>query len=162
GRAMAEPSVALLDHRPPAAADLAAEEPAPASTRLTMQLYLAPRHAAELDRLVRDQQDPASPTYHRWLDAAEYEARFAPTPRDVAVLSRWLVHHGFRVTLASAAEARIAFEGSVATAAAALRVPIAGSRDGRWYANVGDPKMPSSLAAKVRHIDGLHNLSATT
>ncbi len=162
GRAMADTLVALPDHRPPAAADLAAEGLAPNSTRLTMQLYLAPRHEAELDRLVQDQQDPASPAYHRWLDAAEYEARFAPTQRDVAVLSRWLVHHGFRVTFASAAEARIAFEGTAATAAASLHVPIAGSRDGRWYANIGDPKLPSSLAAKVRHIDGLHNLSATT
>ncbi len=162
GRATAEPLVALPDHRPAAAAELAAEGPAPASTRLTMQLYLAPRHAAELDRLMRDQQDPASPAYHRWLDAAEYEARFGPTPRDVATLSRWLARHGFTVTFASAAEGRIAFEGAVATAAASFRVPIAGSRDGRWYANVGDPKLPASLAAKVRHIDGLHNLSAST
>jgi len=161
GVVRAEPLVPIAGSRPEVAAELAAEAAAPPPASLRMQLYLAPRNEAELRRLLRRQYDPASPDYHRWLSAAEYEARFGPTRADVDALSAWLETHGFAVTNADVAQGRIAFEGDVETASAAFQVTIAGSRDGRYYSNVADPMLPASLASKVRHIAGLHNASAS-
>ena len=161
GVVRAEPLVPIAGSRPEVAAELAAEAATPSATSLQMQLYLAPRNEAELRRLLRRQHDPASPDYHRWLSAAEYEARFGATRADVDALTTWLETHGFSVTHADVAQGRIAFEGDVATTSAAFEVAIAGSRDGRYFANVADPMLPASLAAKVRHIAGLHNASAS-
>ena len=80
-QARAEVFTALVDHRPEATGELAAEGDAAPSRVLQMQVYLAPRNRAKLDRLLDEQQDPASPDYHRWLSAAEYERRFGPTQR---------------------------------------------------------------------------------
>jgi subtilase family serine protease len=157
----AHDTVALSDNHSEAALALAAEGDAPRGRVLRMEAYLAPRHRARLERLLEEQQDPGSPEYHRWLSAAEWEARFGPTAADVAEVTRWLTAGGFRVTFASAREGRIAFESRVATAENAFRVRIAGSRDGRWFANLSDPQVPAHLAPLISHIAGLDNLSAT-
>src|SRR4029077_8614765 len=97
------------------AAELAAEGALPASRGLHMQVYLAPRNQGRLRRLLRDQHDPASPDYRRWLSAAEYERRFGPTQQDVDEVTAWLAGEGFRVTFASASQGRVAFTGDAAT-----------------------------------------------
>ena len=85
--ARAETPVPLPDNLPEAATELATEGRAPGSKSLEMQVYLAPRNHAQLNRLLEALQDPASPHYHRWLSAAEYERRFAPTRRDVDIVA---------------------------------------------------------------------------
>jgi len=160
--ARAEPIVPIAGNAPPVAAALAADATPPGPSTLGMALYLAPRHEAELRRLLRRQHDPTSPDYHRWLSAPEYQARFGATQADVDALATWLGTHGFTVVSADVRLAKIAFTGDVATAAAAFQVAIAGSRDGRWFANVDAPKLPARLAKKVRHVAGLTNATATT
>jgi subtilase family serine protease len=161
GHARADRRVPLVDNAPEAAVALAREGDAPRSKALAMQVYLAPRDGARLDRLLEAQQDPSSPRYHRWLSAAEYERRFGPTQQDVDAVRGWLVAEGFRVTFASASEARVSFEGTVATAERSFGVRIAGSRDGRHYGNVEAPRVPASLAEKITHVAGLDNLNAS-
>jgi kumamolisin len=158
----AEPFVALTDNHSEMAAEIAQEGHAPAARTMRMQVYLAPRNERELDRLVADQQNPASPRYHRWLGADEYERRFGPTQADVDEVSRWLGGNGFRVTYASAAEGRIAFEGDVGTTERSFQTRIAASLDGKYFANATDPMVPAWLAPKIGYVAGLHNLSAST
>lgn len=159
--ARAELRVPLLDNVPEAATELAEEGRAPRSNGLQMQVYLAPRNRAQLDRRLEALQDPASPHYHRWLSAAEYERRFAPAQQDVDAVSAWLAREGFRVTHASAGEARVTFEGTVATAERSFGVRIAGSRDGRHFGNVDAPRVPASLAGTISYVAGLDNLNAS-
>lgn len=151
--------VALPEQHPADVVTLAAEGSASATRVLHLQLHLATRHAAALERLLGEQQDPRSPRYHQWLTAAEYDARFSARPADVAHVTGWLVSRGLRVT--SAGPTTIGVEGNVATVQRAFGVKIAGSRDGRYFGNVGDPRLPASMAAKVDYVEGLHNLSAT-
>lgn len=162
GRSRAEDLVPLPGNQPAAATELAAENEAPDSRALRMELYLAPRDRTGLNRLLEQQQDPASPEYHRWLSAAEYGRRFGPTERDVRDVTRWLTDGGFTVTFASAGEGRITFEGDVGRARTAFRVQIAGSVDGRYFGNTSDPMVPASLAPKISYVAGLDNLNATT
>ncbi len=158
----AEPLVRLSGNRSDAAAELASDGVAAPARRLRLQAYLNGRHARELDRLLAAQQDPASPQYHRWLSAPEYERRFGPTERDVDAVVRWLERRGFTVTFASASQARVAFEGTMRTAEAAFRVRMVGSRDGRWFANLDAPAVPARLARTIGYVAGLHDLSAST
>ena len=47
-----------------------------ALTHLTMHFKISAAQQADLDQLLRDQQDPASAHYHQWLTPEEYGARF--------------------------------------------------------------------------------------
>ncbi len=84
---------------------------APPSTPLEMRLTMALRNRAELTRLLADQQDPASPDYHRWLTPDEFTARFGPTDADLARVARWLKKKGFTVKSADASTREITFTG---------------------------------------------------
>lgn len=160
--ARGEPFVAIPTHHSEAAVEMALEGSAEANRPLRMEIYLAPRHEAKLDRLLEDLQDPRSSRYHRWLSADEYNRSFGPTAHDVEAITRWLTAQGFIVTAARVDEGRIAFEGDVAAAESAFRVRIVGSRDGQYFGNIDDPMVPASLAPKISYIAGLHNMSATT
>ena len=57
-----------------------------------MALYLKPSAAqhAELLRLLDQQQNPASPLYHQWLQPEEYADRFGLGAQDLAAAAGWL------------------------------------------------------------------------
>lgn len=155
----AENLVALAANHPDAAVDLASTgNAAPPYQPLRMEVYLKPRNQAQFERLLQDQQNPASPRYHKWLTPTEYDQQFGPTDDDVAQVTQWLTKQGFTVTFSSAHEGRITFDGIVATAQTAFNVSIAGSSDGKHFGNVQDPQVPASLGPKISHLAGLDNL----
>jgi len=47
---------------------------------MILTLNPTPAAQAELDRLLAEQQDPASPQYHRWLTPQAFRARFPEVP----------------------------------------------------------------------------------
>jgi subtilase family serine protease len=148
----------LEGNHPDEAADIAGATYASPSAPLEMRLTMALRNRAELTRLLADQQDPASPDYHRWLTPDEFTARFGPTDADLAHVARWLKKKGFTVKSADASAREITFTGSVAQAQTGFAVKIAATRDGRNYANTTDPKLPADLAPMIESIDGLDNM----
>ena len=157
----AENLIALAANHPDAAADLASTgNTAPPYQPLQMEIYLKPRNQAQFQQLLQDQQDPTSPTYHKWLTPTEYDQQFGPADDDIAQVTQWLTKQGFTVTFASAHEGRIVFNGIVATAQTAFNVSIAGSNDGKHFGNVADPQIPASLAPRISHLAGLDNLHA--
>jgi len=162
--AAARPAIAgdaatiLEGNHPDEAADLSGATYAPPSAPLEMHLTMALRNRAELTRLLADQQDPASPDYHRWLTEEEFTARFGPTDADLARVARWLKKKGFTLKSADASTREITFSGSVAQAQSGFAVKIAATRDGRNYANTTDPKVPADLAPLIESIDGLDNM----
>jgi subtilase family serine protease len=157
--AMAGDAATILEgNHPDEAADIAGQTYAPPSAPLEMHLTMAIRNRAELTRLLADQQDPASPDYHRWLTADEFTARFGPTDADLARVARWLKKKGFALKSADASTREITFTGSVAQAQTGFAVKIAATRDGRNYANTTDPKVPADLAPLIESIHGLDNM----
>ena len=159
--ARGEGVVALTANHPDAVSEIASQGTAPAYRPLKMEIYLAARNQAQLDKLSEEQQDQASPQYHHWLTPAEFSQRFGPTEADVSQITQWLKAQGFSVTFASAQQRRIAFTGDVATAQNAFLVHIAQSSDGKRFGNVEDPQVPESLAPKISYLAGLDNLHAT-
>ncbi len=65
--------------------------------QITVTYWLKQHNKAALDELVRQQYDPTSPQYHHWLSTAEYQARFAPSAADMAVVRQHLAENNLRV-----------------------------------------------------------------
>jgi subtilase family serine protease len=148
----------LAGSHPDEAADIVGEAAASPSRRLAMHLTMAIRNRAELARLLADQQDPASPEYHRWLTPDDFTRRFGPTDADLARVAQWLEKKGFTVKSADASTREVSFTGSVAQAQSVFAVKIATTADGRLYSNTTDPAVPADLAPLVESIHGLDNL----
>jgi subtilase family serine protease len=157
--AMAGDAATILEsNHPDEAADIAGQTNASPTAPLEMRLTMALRNRAELTRLLADQQDPASPDYHRWLTPDQFAARFGPTDADLARVARWLKKKGFTIKSADASTREITFTGSVAQAQTGFAVKIAATCDGRNYANTTDPAVPADLAPLIESIDGLDNM----
>jgi subtilase family serine protease len=123
---------------------------------LTIRVTFALRNTKELNQLLADQQNPASPRYHRWLTPDEFNARFGRTQAEVAEVRAWLANQGFNVLKASPRE--VVTQSTVAQAQSAFAVKIAASTDGAVYGNTSDPKIPTRFAGIVASIQGLDNM----
>ena len=135
-----------------------APQEAPADKALQMRAVLKLNNADELDRLLRSQQDPASPLYHRWLPAGEFDHRFAPSIAERAQVAQWLAQTEFQVAGQSSSPRTIDFSGTVAQAERAFGIKIVSSDAGAHYGNTTDPAIPVTLAGTIGFIDGLDNL----
>ena len=113
---------------------------------LRVHLAFALRNRAALAKLLSDLNDPASPRYHHWLTAAEFEARFGRTQAEVAALREWLVNQGFQVIHES--RRGITSTGTVAHAESAFATTIAASSDRALYGNLSDPQIPAQCPAE--------------
>ncbi|HEY1576321.1 MAG TPA: S53 family serine peptidase [Terracidiphilus sp.] len=68
------------------------------STTTHFSVYLPLTHQAELEKLVNDQTDASSPSYHKWLTPAQFKEQFGPKPATFAKVRRKLEAAGFTVT----------------------------------------------------------------
>ena len=137
---------------------VAPEFPLPAMT-----LLLKPSAAqhADLLQLLDQQQDPASPMYHRWLTPEEYADRFGVSSNDVATISDWLRSQGFTVARAARSRTWIAFSGTARQVEASFRTEIHQYMTGavRHFANAMEPSIPAAFAGVVLGLDGLDDLT---
>ncbi len=124
---------------------------------LKMQIRFALRHRDELRRLLTDQQNSATPSYHKWLKTGEFFKRFGPATSKVRALSDWLREEGFNVTNVSAGY--LEFSGSVAQAQRTFAVEIARFGKGGAYANIGDPYIPIRFADVIGSVLGMDNMT---
>jgi subtilase family serine protease len=151
-------SVKIAGNHPAEAVDIAAQGNVAPDRLLTMEITLALRNRAELDRLLAAQQDPSSPQYHQWLTPDEFNARFGPTDADAQAISKWLEGNGFTVDAIGAGNRSIEFHSSAAIAERAFGVHIAATSDKRNFANIDDPALPADIAPLVGAINGLANI----
>jgi subtilase family serine protease len=75
---------------------------------------------ADLKALIKAQQTPSSPLYHKWLMPDEFAARFGMAQSDLNAAEQWLKQQGFTVDRVSRSRDRIYFSGTVAQVEAAL------------------------------------------
>src|SRR6266498_1152692 len=62
-----------------------------------------------LNKLLADQQNPASPKYHQWLTPEQYADRFGLSQADLDKVAAWLKSQGFTVDGASRSRTRLSF-----------------------------------------------------
>jgi hypothetical protein len=114
---------------------------------------------ATLQALLKAQQDPGSPSYHKWLTPAQFGQQFGVTPADIAQVTAWLQQEGFTVTSTAASSNAISFSGSVASAERAFQTEIHNySVNGEThFANATQISIPSALNGIVSSVHGLND-----
>src|SRR6185312_12668815 len=79
---------------------------------------------SELEQLLRDQRNPASPNYHRWLTPEEYADRFGLSAADESRVVSWLTAQGLTIDERGRGRNWIAFSGTAARVGRAFRTSI--------------------------------------
>jgi len=125
-------------------------------------LYLRPstERQAAFEETVRSLHNPASPTFHRWLNSTEVTSQLAVPDAHVSVSDSWLKSQNFKVQGLNATHTALYFSGTVAQVETAFRTHIHRfqSADGQVHmANTTMPLIPASLASAVTGIVALHD-----
>jgi subtilase family serine protease len=112
---------------------------------------------ASLDALLKAQQDPGSPFYHKWLTQAEFGQQFGMSLADLDKVTGWLQQEGFTVTSVATSRNSINFSGNIAAIEKAFQTQIHNySVNGEThFANAAQISIPSSLAGTVSSVRGL-------
>jgi len=126
-----------------------------------MVLVLSPSGAQEraLKELIRAQQDPASPQYHRWLTPTEFGAQFGASSDDVAAVSKWLSDNGLQIDEVPAARRTVVFSGDVEQVEAAFHTSMQrfDVRGESHYANATEVQIPRAFSQMVAGVVALHD-----
>jgi subtilase family serine protease len=124
---------------------------------LTFRLSLAQQ--ADLNQLLRQQQDPSSANYHKWLTPDQYAARFGMSSSDLAKVTSWLTSQGLTVDGVSRNHNEIRFSGSVGQVEYALKTEIHNYsvRGEQHFANAIDVSLPGAFAPEVLGVRGLND-----
>jgi subtilase family serine protease len=113
---------------------------------------------AALEKLLAEQQDPASPQYHRWLTPAQFGARFGMAQQDLENVQMWLEQQGLVVDRVSPSRNMIRFSGTVGQIERAFQTEMHYYKAQRetHYAPSAALSIPAALAGAV---EGVRNLS---
>jgi hypothetical protein len=114
---------------------------------------------ASLTALLKAQQDPGSPFYHKWLTQAEFGQQFGMSSADLDKVTGWLQQEGFTVTSVAASRNSINFSGNIANVEKAFQAKIHNfSVNGEThFANAAQISIPSSFAGTVSSVRGLND-----
>src|SRR5579859_1341100 len=114
-----------------------------------------------IEKLLAEQQDPASPNYHKWLTPEDYAERFGQTQNDIRKISNWLTSQGLTVVHTARSSNWLAVTGTVQEFQRSLHIEIHNLVvDGEnHFANISDPSFPSSMASMVMGIIGLDDFN---
>ncbi len=127
--------------------------------RMVLTVRVDPGKEAELDRLLAEQQDPASANFHRWLTPEEFGKRFGPAPEDIGAITGWLTSQGFVVEEVANSRTWINFSGKAADVERAFHTRMRDYHVGGQlrHANASDPEIPRGLVDLVAGVVSLHN-----
>lgn len=128
-------------------------------TGVALTFRLSASQQADLQELLREQQDRSSPNYHRWLTPEEYAARFGMTSNDLAKVTSWLQSQGLEVNAVTRSRNEISFRGSVGQVEYALRTELHRYLiNGEPHmANATDVSLPEAFAGEVLGVRGLND-----
>jgi subtilase family serine protease len=147
---------ATLETAPSWTAHTAAANPS-ASQELSLTVTLKLRDQAGAEALAKSVSTPGSAAYRKFVSAASWRSRFAPTNSTVSTVSSWLRANGFRVGAVPANHRTIAFTGTVARAQKAFGTTL------KTYVRSGvsviapttAATVPTSIAGLVAGVSGL-------
>ena len=128
----------------------------------SMTLVLRP--AAQVTSFLAEQQNPASPNYHRWLTPEQFGERFGLSSRDLSTVVSWLEAQGFQVGTVARGRHWLQFSGTAGQASRAFRTSIHRYRvNGEsHFANTANPAIPEALSSVVASVRGLHDFLPTS
>ena len=126
--------------------------------RMLLVLKRSPEQESALRKLLDDQQDKASPSYHKWLTPEQFGQQFGPTESDMQTITSWLQSHGFQVE-STKGRTVLEFSGSASQVKEAFHTSIHKYvvKGEQHWANSSDPSIPTALTPAVAGVLTLHN-----
>jgi subtilase family serine protease len=129
------------------------------SSKMTIEVALAPRNESELADLLTQVYDSKSPSYQEWLATGEFNTRFAPSSAQIAAIIAHLQSKGL-VVEQSPSPFLVRASGPSSVVAAAFKTTLHSYRNARgvtYFSNVSEVQVPVRLAAGVLGVIGLSN-----
>jgi hypothetical protein len=126
--------------------------------RMLLVLKRGPAQEFLLRKMLDDQQDRHSASYHKWLTPEQFGKQFGPTDGDMQIITAWLQSHGFQVG-ATKGRTVLEFSGSASQVQEAFHTTIhryVVNGEEHW-ANSSDPSIPTALTPAVAGVLTLHN-----
>lgn len=139
--------------------DIGAAPPDMPLERMLLVLKRSPEQEHALRTMLDDQQDKASPHYHKWLTPDQFGSQFGPADQDMQVITGWLQSHGFQVNRVSRGRTVIEFSGTEGQIEEAFHTAIHKYQvngEEHW-ANASDPQIPTALAPAIAGFASLNN-----
>ncbi len=126
---------------------------------VTLLTSPSPSQQRALDRLLAEQQDPASPNYHQWLTPEQYADRFGLSQNDINRITAWLKGQGLTVLSVPRGRNSIIVSGTAAQFESMFQTEIHRYEVGgeSHYANATPLKVPAALSGIVTVVRGLHD-----
>jgi len=128
-------------------------------THITIALAPSAAQKADLDQLLKAQQDPASAQYHHWLTPEEYAQHFGGSDADLAQITGWLQSQGLTVTGVARARNWISVDGTAAQVERAFQTEIHNyvENGATHFANSTSLSLPVALQGIIGGIHGLND-----
>src|SRR5260370_23316847 len=128
-------------------------------THMLLQLRRPPEQERALEQFLKDQQDPKSANFHKWLSPQEFGETFGVSQQDLDVITRWLQSQGFTVHMVYPSRMLIDFSGTARHVRTGFHTEIhrLQVRGAGYIANVSDPQIPAALAPVVVGVVSLNN-----
>ncbi len=140
-------------HVPAAVPGLKAIGQPSATKTIHLTFSLPLRNQPELENLLRELYDPASPHFRQYLTPAEFTERFGPSEADYSVLLEFVRTNGFQIVGTHPNRVLVDVAGSVATVERVFGVTLRNYRHPREARNFFAPATEPSLVAPVTLLD---------
>jgi subtilase family serine protease len=137
--------------------DVGPADPELRITGITLMLKQTSSQRAELEQLLEEQRDPASPSYHNWLRPEQFADRFGLSRDDMGKVVSWLGYVGLSVDDVARSRNWVVLSGTVAQLQSAFVTEIRRYRveNETHIANATEPSIPAALESIVLGIRGL-------
>ena len=131
----------------------------PATNRLNLAVALPLRNQAELNALLQELYNPASPNFHKFLTPEQFAQKFGPTENDYQTVTAYLQTNGFTVTGTHSDRMLLDVSAPVTNIERAFHLTM------RWYQHPTEkrqfyapdvnPSIPSNIP--ILNVSGLNN-----
>ena len=137
--------------------DLGAADPGMALGYVTILM----KPAAGIETFLDEQQNPASPSYHKWLTPEQFGDRFGLTQSDAGKVTAWLRSQGLKVNDVARGRHWTTFSGTAQQVGRAFHTEfhryLVNGRE--HFANATDISIPDALESVIGGIDGLNDFA---
>ncbi len=129
------------------------------SKRMSIEVSLAPRNAAGLNRTLKAIYTKHSGSYHKWLATGRFNSRYAPTVTTRDSVKSYLRSQGLRIAKSSS-PFLVRAVGSSAQMSTAFHTSLNTYRDSHkvnYFSNSSAVMLPGAIASHVLGVVGLAN-----
>ncbi len=126
---------------------------------LLLQLKRSPEQQQALEQFLAGLNDSKSSSYHKWITAQEFGARYGLSDEDLATVTNWLQNYGFSIDVVYPNRVTIAFSGTAAQVRRAFHTQIhyLNAHGARHIANMSNPQIPAALEPVIAGVVSLND-----